>query len=38
VGAWTQTRAQVDTEAGPHGFDEHVALNELIDATLAKLS
>ncbi len=22
-GAWTQTYAQVDTEAGPHGFDEH---------------
>jgi hypothetical protein len=22
-GAWTQTFAQVDTEAGPHGFDEH---------------
>jgi hypothetical protein len=23
VGAWTQTYAQVDTEAGPHGFDEN---------------
>ena len=22
-GSWTQTFAQVDTEAGPHGFDEH---------------
>jgi hypothetical protein len=22
-GAWTQTYAQVDTEAGPHGFDEN---------------
>jgi hypothetical protein len=22
-GGWTQTFAQVDTEAGPHGFDEH---------------
>ena len=22
-GAWTQIFAQVDTEAGPHGFDEH---------------
>ena len=22
-GAWTQTWAQVDTEAGPHGFDEN---------------
>jgi hypothetical protein len=22
-GSWTQTYAQIDTEAGPHGFDEH---------------
>jgi len=28
-GAWTQTYAQVDTEAGPAGFDEHYFLQQV---------
>ena len=28
-GAWTQTFAQVDTEAGPHGFDENYFVSQV---------
>jgi hypothetical protein len=28
-GSWTQTFAQVDTEAGPHGFDEHYFMQQV---------
>ena len=28
-GAWTQTYAQADTEAGPHGFDEHYFVQQV---------
>ena len=28
-GAWTQTYAQVDTEAGPHGFDENYFVSQV---------
>jgi hypothetical protein len=28
-GAWTQTYAQVDTEAGPHGFDENYFVEQV---------
>jgi hypothetical protein len=35
-GAWTQTYAQVDTEAGPHGFDEHYFVQQV--AGLAQLA
>jgi hypothetical protein len=32
-GAWTQTYAQVDTEAGPHGFDEHYFVAQVAGLT-----
>jgi hypothetical protein len=28
-GAWTQTYAQIDTEAGPHGFDENYFVQQV---------
>jgi hypothetical protein len=28
-GGWTQTYAQADTEAGPHGFDEHYFVQQV---------
>jgi hypothetical protein len=33
LGAWTQTYAQVDTEAGPHGFDEHYFVQQVAGLT-----
>ena len=32
-GGWTQTFAQVDTEAGPHGFDEHYFVAQVAGLT-----
>ena len=32
-GAWTQTYAQVDTEAGPHGFDENYFVAQVAGLT-----
>ena len=32
-GAWTQTFAQVDTEAGPHGFDENYFVAQVAGLT-----
>ena len=32
-GAWTQTYAQVDTEAGPHGFDENYFVQQVAGLT-----
>lgn len=32
-GAWTQTFAQVDTEAGVHGFDEHYFMQQVAGLT-----
>jgi hypothetical protein len=32
-GAWTQTYAQVDTEAGPRGFDEHYFVQQVAGLT-----
>jgi hypothetical protein len=32
-GAWTQTYAQVDTEAGPHGFDETYFVQQVAGLT-----
>ena len=32
-GGWTQTFAQVDTEAGPHGFDENYFVQQVAGLT-----
>jgi hypothetical protein len=32
-GSWTQTYAQVDTEAGPHGFDENYFVQQVAGLT-----
>jgi hypothetical protein len=32
-GAWTQTYAQVDTEAGPHGFDQTYFVQQVAGLT-----
>jgi hypothetical protein len=32
-GAWTQTYAQVDTEAGPHGFDQNYFVAQVAGLT-----
>ena len=32
-GGWTQTFAQVDTEAGPHGFDENYFVRQVAGLT-----
>jgi hypothetical protein len=32
-GGWTQTYAQVDTEAGPHGFDENYFVQQVAGLT-----